>query len=227
MNSIKKFLFILICFSLNINSQELPPGFTILKEVVPDLIVDLRYGTYENFIGNPINGYVSNKAVGTNELAAALKKAQKVFNSYNLGIKIYDSYRPQRAVNDFIKWSKVQSDTISKANYYPKLKKNTLFDLGFIAKKSGHTRGSTVDLTLIYIRGNKKGEELDMGGPWDFFGDLSNYSFLKISEEQKQNRKLLRKTLINSGFVPYEKEWWHFTLKDEPFPDTYFNFVVK
>ena len=225
MISIHKFLFIIFFFSLNINSQELPRGFVILKEVIPDLIVDLRYRAHDNFMGKPVEGYNSNEAVGTIELANALKKAQKVFNSYGFGIKIYDSYRPQRSVNDFIRWSQVQSDTISKASFYPKLNKNSLFDLGFIAEKSGHSRGSTVDITLTHIKGGKKGDEIDMGGPWDFFGNLSHYSFSEISEKQKQNRKLLREILINSGFDPYNKEWWHFTLKNEPFPDTYFNFL--
>ena len=221
----RKLVFILLCIYFNLISQKLPQGFTQLKDIVPDIVIDLRYGTSDNFMGKPVDGYISNTAVGTNELAKGLKMAQKKLNPFGLGIKIYDSYRPQKAVNHFIRWSKLKSDTINKNQYYPELKKNTLFDLGFIASKSGHSRGSTVDVTLIHLKGKNKGKLVDMGGHWDFFGELSNYNFYNLSETQKQNRRLLRKTLINSGFVPYEKEWWHFTLKDEPFPNTYFDFI--
>ncbi|MDG2372139.1 MAG: M15 family metallopeptidase [Flavobacteriaceae bacterium] len=222
----KKLLF-LICVHLHIFSQELPKGFIKLKEAVPSIVVDLRYATSENFMGRPIDGYISKTAVGTIELSKGLKKAQNILKAYELGIKIFDSYRPQNAVNHFIRWSKVQSDTINKIKYYPKLKKNSLFELGFISSKSGHSRGSTIDLTLVYLKGKKKEKEVDMGGEWDFFGKLSNYNFHQLSEKQNQNRKLLRETLLASGFIPYEKEWWHFTLKNEPFPETYFNFIVK
>ena len=178
-------------------------------------------------MGRPIDGYISKTAVGTIELSKGLKKAQNILKAYELGIKIFDSYSTQNAVNHFIRWSKVQSDTINKIKYYPKLKKNSLFELGFISSKSGHSRGSTIDLTLVYLKGKKKEKEVDMGGEWDFFGKLSNYNFHQLSEKQNQNRKLLRETLLASGFIPYEKEWWHFTLKNEPFPETYFNFIVK
>ena len=159
-------------------------------------------------------------------MADKLKIAQKTFNSYGLGIKIFDAYRPQKAVNHFIRWSKIEEDTINKTKYYPELKKKLLFELGFIAKKSGHSRGSTIDLTLVYLEGNNKGKEVDMGSKWDFFGDISNYNYPHLSKKQKYYRKLLRETLLSSGFIPYEKEWWHFTLNKEPFPKTYFNFIV-
>ena len=177
-------------------------------------------------MGKPIDGYISKRAIGTIEMAERLRKAQNTLNSYGLGIKIFDVYRPQKAVNHFIRWSKVQVDTINKIKYYPKLKKSSLFELGFIAKKSGHSRGSTIDLTLVYLEGKNKGKEVDMGSEWDFFGDLSNYDFPYLSKPQKYYRKLLREILLSSGFIPYEKEWWHFTLKKEPFPETYFNFIV-
>jgi D-alanyl-D-alanine dipeptidase len=144
-----------------------------------------------------------------------------------LGLKIYDAYRPQTAVNDFIHWSKIPSDTLTKHIYYPTLAKNRLFDLGFIASKSGHSRGSTVDLSLIYLKGKNKGKEVDMGGSWDFFGELSNFSYPAISEKQKANRNLLRELMLANGFKPYDKEWWHFTLNQEPFPQTYFNFPIE
>lgn len=222
-----KFLSFVFIVPLYVSSQQIPSSFIKLKEAIPTIEVEIRYATSENFIGRSIDGYISNTAVGTVELSNALKNAQKILKSHKLGIKIFDSYRPQTAVNHFIRWSKLESDTINKSKYYPELKKNSLFDLGYISSKSGHSRGSTVDLTLIYLTGENKGQELDMGGEWDFFGDLSNYNFEFLSEEQKYNRGLLRKTLISSGFSPYEKEWWHFTLIDEPFPDKYFDFIVK
>jgi len=152
---------------------------------------------------------------------------QEKLKPLGLGLKIFDAYRPQRAVNDFINWSKHPKDTLTKSIYYPKLAKDQLFDLGYIASRSGHSRGSTVDLTLIYLEGEKKGLVLDMGGVWDFFGIQSNYYFEGVSKQQKSNRKLLRETMKVAGFLPYDEEWWHFTLKEEPFPNLYFDFIVN
>ena len=222
----RKILLLLLFISFYTKSQEIPESFIDLKKVVPNLIVDLRYSTTNNFMGKPIDGYITKRAIGTIEMADKLKIAQKTFNSYGLGIKIFDAYRPQKAVNHFIRWSKIEEDTINKTKYYPELKKKLLFELGFIAKKSGHSRGSTIDLTLVYLEGNNKGKEVDMGSKWDFFGDISNYNYPHLSKKQKYYRKLLRETLLSSGFIPYEKEWWHFTLNKEPFPKTYFNFIV-
>ena len=177
-------------------------------------------------MGRRVKAYYSDIAIGSIALAKQLKKVQAELKPMGFGIKIFDAYRPQTAVNDFIKWSEIPNDTISKKEYYPNLKKNTLFDLGFISKKSGHSRGSTVDLTLIYLGKDKKGKELDMGSSWDFFGDISNYDSPKINEIQKLNRKLLRDVMISNGFIPYEKEWWHFTLINEPFPNTYYDFSI-
>lgn len=206
---------------------QLPPGFTVLNNQIPELEVELRYATSENFMGRPVANYKGNLAIGTIELAAQLTKVQAQLKSKGLGLKIYDAFRPQTAVNDFVRWSKLPDDTLSKQEYYPELNKNRLFDLGFIASKSGHSRGSTVDLTLIYLSGKNKGVELDMGGPWDFFGDRSNYAYTKISAKQKANRTLLRTLMLSNGFTPYEKEWWHFTLSKEPFPTTYFDFSIS
>lgn len=222
-----KFMVLFLFLSIQVKSQKVQKGFVKLNKEIPSIVFDLRYGTSENFIGKPVDGYYSETALGTIELSIGLKKAQSILKSYGLGIKIFDSYRPQTAVNHFIRWSKVTSDTINKIKYYPELNKNSLFDLGFISSKSGHSRGSTVDLTLIFLSGKNKGKEVDMGGEWDYFGDLSNYNFQALSDNQKHNRKLLREILIASGFIPYEKEWWHFTLLNEPFPNTYFDFIVK
>ena len=213
---------------INLSGQTLPEGFVFLENEIPNLIVDLRYSKDDNFMGKKVEGYKSGqKAIGTLELANALKQVQKNLKSQGLGLKIYDAYRPQRAVNNFIAWSRVKNDTIKKSKYYPYLPKAKLFELGFIASKSGHSRGSTVDLTLVYLSRECRGKKLDMGGSWDFFGDLSNYGFEDLNKNQKQNRKKLRDVMTTSGFKPYEKEWWHFTLINEPYPNKYFDFTVE
>ena len=213
---------------INLSGQTLPEGFVFLENEIPNLIVDLRYSKDDNFMGKKVEGYKSGqKAIGTLELANALKQVQKNLKSQGLGLKIYDAYRPQRAVNNFIAWSRVKNDTIKKSKYYPYLPKAKLFELGFIASKSGHSRGSTVDLTLVYLSRECRGKKLDMGGNWDFFGDLSNYGFEDLNENQKQNRKKLRDVMTSYGFKPYDKEWWHFTLINEPYPNKYFDFTVE
>jgi D-alanyl-D-alanine dipeptidase len=208
-------------------SQQLPEGFTNLVRVIPTLEVELRYATSNNFMGRSVAGYHSDSAIGSIAMAKQLKKVQEALKPLGLGLKIYDAYRPQTAVNDFIRWSKLPQDTLAKQKYYPNHLKNKLFDLGFIASKSGHSRGSTVDLTLVYLEGENKKTVLDMGSPWDFFGTISHYSSTEISDQQKANRKLLRELMLSNGFKPYDKEWWHFTLDKEPYPDTYFDFLIS
>ena len=207
-------------------AQELPENFVLIKDFVPSISVEMRYGTNNNFTGKPIPGYGSRQAVITITTASALKKVQKELNKLGLGLKIFDAYRPQKAVNYFIKWSNQPNDTVMKNKYYPNLKKETLFDLGYIALKSGHTRGSTVDVTLLYVSGPEKGKEVDMGSVWDLFGVRSGYAYEAVSNSQKENRKLLRELMITHEFLPYDKEWWHFSLNNEPYPDTYFDFIV-
>ena len=221
-----KFLCLLVITSPFILAQELPENFVLIKELVPSIVIEIRYGTNNNFTGRPIPGYESRQAVITIATANALKKVQKELNKLGLGLKIFDAYRPQKAVNYFMKWSDQPSDTIMKNKYYPNLKKNTLFDLGYIASKSGHTRGSTIDVTLLYESGPEKGKEVDMGSEWDLFGVRSGYRYVAISMIQKENRRLLRELMIAHEFLPYDKEWWHFSLKNEPYPDTYFDFIV-
>ena len=221
-----KFLCLLVITSPFILAQELPENFVLIKELIPSIVIEMRYDTNNNFTGRPIPGYGSRQAVITIATANALKKVQKELNKLGLGLKIFDAYRPQKAVNHFMKWSDQPSDTIMKNKYYPNLKKNTLFDLGYIASKSGHTRGSTIDLTLLYVSGPEKGKEVDMGSVWDLFGARSGYGYEAISIIQKANRKLLRELMVAHKFLPYDKEWWHFSLNNEPYPDTYFDFIV-
>ncbi|MNB65231.1 D-alanyl-D-alanine dipeptidase [compost metagenome] len=201
-----------------------PNGFVYVDEVIPAARFDIRYYGEDNFVGRRIAGYKAPYAILTRQAADALKKVSDEVASKGYGIKIYDAYRPQKAVNDFIAWSKESSDIKMKQRYYPRLDKKNLFRLGFIATKSGHSRGSTVDITLVNLR---TGKLVDMGGPHDFFGELSYYNYPLLTNTQKQNRKLLKDAMEQAGFKGYSKEWWHFTLVDEPYPHTYFNFDVK
>ena len=219
-------LLFFVCLYPTINSQEksLPKGFVYLTDIEPSISHELRYITNNNFIGKPIDGYVKNTVVISQPTAMALKKIQQKLLKFGLSLKIFDAYRPQQSVNHFVKWARVLNDTLMKSQYYPDVPKSELFKRGYIASKSGHTRGSTVDLTLIDL---KTATELNMGSPYDFFGTPSHPMYSKISKKQRANRLLLREIMLNNGFKPYENEWWHFTLKNEPYPNTYFDFPIK
>lgn len=188
------------------------------------MVIELRYASSDNFMGRSVVGYQNPKKVLTIETLYALQKVQEELKKNGMTLKLFDGYRPQASVDDFIRWAINPNDTLNKARYYPNNDKIKLFDLGYIAKRSGHSRGSTVDITLIYSKGPNKGKELDMGSSWDFFGPISWIGSTLITNQQAANRKLLREVMISHGFIPYSKEWWHFTLKDEPFPNTYFSF---
>jgi D-alanyl-D-alanine dipeptidase len=214
----------LICFVFSSFYAQLPNGFIYAEDVIPDLEVELRYFTSNNFVGQPIEGYHSNKLILTLESAQALKLVHEALQEQNLCLKVYDGYRPQSAVNHFIKWARDLDDTINKHTFYPDVKKRNLFKDEYIASKSGHSRGSTLDLTII--DGNT-GIPLDMGSTYDFFGQESWIDYTNITEKQKINRQLLQRFMLKFGFRNYPKEWWHFTLRGEPFRDTYFDFAVK
>ena len=214
----------LICFVFSSFYAQLPNGFIYAEDVIPDLEVELRYFTSNNFVGQPIEGYHSNKLILTLESAQALKLVHEALQEQNLCLRVYDGYRPQSAVNHFIKWARNLDDTINKHTFYPDVKKRNLFKDEYIASKSGHSRGSTLDLTII--DGNT-GIPLDMGSAYDFFGQESWIDYTNITEKQKINRQLLQRFMLKFGFRNYPKEWWHFTLRGEPFRDTYFDFTVK
>ena len=199
-------------------------NFVVIPEAVPDVLFDIRYYSTYNFIGSRIDGYEEPMALLTREATAALKKASDEAVSKGFRLKIFDAYRPQQAVDHFVRWAADIDDTKMKEFFYPDLNKDQLFPLGFIAEHSGHSRGSTVDLTLFDI---SRGMELDMGGPFDFFGDISHSDYTDLTPEQLSNRALLRSVMTGSGFLPLKEEWWHYTLENEPFPDTYFNFPVR
>ena len=219
-----KFFFFSFIFSLSLCAQKIPNGFVFISDVDTTIQSELRYLKTNNFIGKTIDGYDDNCVIITKETADALHKVQTILTKKGLSLKIFDAYRPQQAVNHFVKWARILNDTLMKQEYYPQVPKSELFKRGFIAKKSGHTRGSTVDLTIVDL---KTGKELDMGSAYDFFGVESHPFYKKINNHQKKNRLYLRKIMLDNNFNPYDNEWWHFTLRNEPFPETYFNFPIK
>ncbi len=219
------FIFIIYLCLAGCTAQKLPSGFVYLKDVVPSVKLELRYAGTHNFIGKPIDGYLASKCIVTDETALALAMVQSELNNKYLSLKIYDSYRPQRSVDHFVRWAKEINDTQNKTEFYPKVQKINLLKEGYIASKSGHTRGSTVDLTIIDLSDNNK--ELDMGSPYDFFSKQSWVSFPDITKKQQTNRMLLQQIMLKNNFRNYEQEWWHFTLINEPFPNTYFDFPIE
>ena len=198
--------------------------FVLLSEAVPDAILEIRYYSTYNFVGERIDGYEEPLAFLTKEAAAALKEVSDDLVEQGYRLKIYDAYRPQEAVTHFVNWAMDPEDTKMKEYFYPELDKDVLFPQVYIAEHSGHSRGSTVDLTLFDMTTEK---EVDMGGTFDYFGELSHPDYTGITEEQYTNRMILRETMMEHGFRPLAEEWWHFTLDHEPYPDTYFTFPVN
>lgn len=199
-------------------------NFVNVREAIPDVVLDIRYFSEDNFMGTRTDGYRGAAALLTREAARALIEVQKELHRQGLGLKIFDAYRPQKAVNHFMRWADEPTDVRTKQKYYPDLPKDRLFELGYIAKKSGHTRGSTLDLTIVTLA---TGEELDMGSPWDFFGEISHHDSPLVDDAATANRDLLRNVMVNHGFRPARTEWWHYTLDNEPYPETYFDFDVE
>lgn len=208
--------------------EKLPDGFVDVAKVVPRIIIDLRYMTEFNFVGAPIDGYKKPRCILTREAANSLSRVQAELVEFGLGLKVFDAYRPQQAVDHFVRWAKDPDSVATKSKFFPDVDKRALFDRGYIASRSGHTRGSTVDLTIVTLSvDGKLPVELDMGTPFDYFGTESWTNHRKLKPQQRVNRLLLRAIMEKHGFRPYAKEWWHFTLNNEPFPDQYFNFPVQ
>ena len=199
-------------------------GFVLLSEVVPDVIQEIRYYSTYNFIGDRIDGYEEPCALLTKEAARALKSVNHEMIVKGYRLKVFDAYRPMSAVKHFMFWGIEDLDLRMKPFFYPDLEKQELFSKGYIASRSSHSRGSTVDLTLLDMT---TGRELDMGSPFDMFSEVSHPDYTGITEEQYENRMLLQEAMLRSGFQPLDCEWWHFTLADEPYPDTYFEFPVS
>ncbi len=199
-------------------------GFVLLSDYVPSVIQEIRYFSTYNFIGDRIDGYEEPCAIITVEAARALKAVSNEAAVMGYRLKIFDTYRPAQAVKHFVLWGIEDLDQRLKTFFYPDLKKQELFEKGYIASKSSHSRGSTVDLTLLDM---KTGKELDMGSPFDYFNEMSHPDYKGVTEAQYENRMFLQNIMIRNGFEPIDCEWWHFTLKNEPYPDTYFDFPVS
>ena len=198
-------------------------GFVVLADFVPSIIQEIRYHSSYNFIGDRIHGYEEPVAFLTLEAARALKDAAAELFVKGYRLKVFDAYRPTTAVKHFVLWGIEDQDIRMKPYFYPDLEKQELFSRGYIAKQSSHSRGSAIDLTLLDM---KTGKEPDMGSPFDYFGEISHPDFKGITDEQYENRMILCSAMLRNGFMPMDCEWWHFTLKDEPYPDTYFTFPV-
>jgi D-alanyl-D-alanine dipeptidase len=217
---------ILLLFGVSVDAQTnpsaRPPAFVDAATVIPELVVDMRYYGTDNFVGARVDGYEAPVCVLTRQAATALAAVQRDLRPRGLGLKVFDCYRPARGVRHFVRWAR-DPDTSTKAEYYPHVAKGNLFREGYIASRSGHSRGSTVDLTLVKLPG---GADLDMGTPFDFLSPQSGLNG-KVSAEARANRKILADAMRVRGFIPYDKEWWHFTLRNEPFPNGYFDFPVR
>jgi len=219
----KKVLLILL-FVMGVQANQLPKGFVYVQKEIPSIELDVRYHTSNNFVGERVNGYKAAQAVLTVEASTALKKVQNYLQNFGLGLKVFDAYRPQKAVDHFVRWGKDLNDEKMKVTYYPNVEKKNLFKEGYIAKHSGHSRGSTIDLTLIDLTTK---EELDMGTSFDKFDPCSWGHYQNITAQQRANRSFLQSVMILFGFKPYKQEWWHFTLKNEPYPKRYFDFDIE
>ena len=240
-------IFITLTLSVQYFSQNIPEGFVEIREIIPDVSLDLRYLTNHNFLGVPVDGYRTEKCYITKAAADSLAKVQEELRKFNLSLKIYDAYRPQQAVDHFVRWAKDLSDTLTKKEFYPTVDKSRLFVDGYIAEKSGHSRGSTVDLTIVPIPlpyqpefdiNNQcecfestdkrfKDNSIDMGTGFDCFHSLSHTENIKLTPQQRANRLLLKSLMDKYGFKNLAEEWWHFTLRNEPYPNTYFDFEIK
>ena len=202
----------------------LPHGFVRLGAASSGIVLDVRYHGVNNFVGAPVDGYEAPAAILSQPAAAALRQVQTSLRPREFGLKVFDAYRPQTAVDHFVRWAADLADDRTKAEYYPDVPKSELFTRGYIAAASGHSRGSTVDLAVVRLA---DGAELDMGTPFDFFGAESAADYQGLTDAQRANRRLLAGAMQTHGFEPYAPEWWHYTLADEPYPDTYFSFPVR
>ena len=198
-------------------------GFAFVDEAVPGVRWDAKYATWDNFTGKPVDGYLANRIVGTSALCAALNEAREKAESLGFGLLLWDGYRPQRAVDCFVRWSQEPEDGRTKLRHYPNIDRAAMFEQGYVATKSGHSRGSTVDLTLYALA---TGELVPMGSDHDFMDQIAHHGAEQITQVEAANRQHLRSLMEACGFVAYDFEWWHYTLKDEPYPATYFDFPI-
>jgi zinc D-Ala-D-Ala dipeptidase len=198
--------------------------FGFVDELVAGVRWDAKYATWDNFTGKPVDGYMANRIVGTRALCAALKQVRDHAASAGFGLLLWDGYRPQRAVDCFVRWSKRPEDGRTKVRHYPNIERAEMFERGYVAAKSSHSRGSTIDLTLYHLDGN---ELAPMGGDHDLMDSVSHHGAREITHVETRNRRYLRSIMEACGFSSYDCEWWHYALKNEPFPDTYFDFPIE
>ncbi|MGV6832767.1 MAG: M15 family metallopeptidase [bacterium] len=224
MKIFKSILLLVFCFATWSSVAQLPKGFVYVESIIPTIQYDLRYSGSNNFVGERIDGYEREVVILTEAATLALKKVQDELNGFGLSIIIYDSYRPQQSVDHFIRWARDLEDKMMKPRFYPDVEKRNLFKEEYIASRSGHSRGSTLDIGIVDLT---TCEALDMGSPFDFFGKESWVANTELTLAQRSNRALLQSIMKKYGFRNYSKEWWHFTLNGEPFPKTYFNFPVR
>jgi D-alanyl-D-alanine dipeptidase len=238
----------LACLLLSCNAYALPRNFVYLKDIDPSIIQELRYSGYHNFIGRPIEGYKANTCILTKQAAKALSQVQKELKKKSFSLKVYDCYRPTRAVADFITWSKNPKQQEMKQEFYPHVDKAHVFHLGYVAERSGHSRGSTLDLTIVPIPSPKQASyiksqplvsciaaydqrfadnSIDMGSGFDCMDKASHYDNANLNSRAQKNRKMLREVMMRYGFQPYPLEWWHFTFEPETYPNSYFDFEVR
>jgi zinc D-Ala-D-Ala dipeptidase len=197
--------------------------FAFVDELVSGVRWDAKYATWDNFTGKPVDGYLANRIAGTRVLCAALERAREKAESHGFGLLLWDGYRPQRAVDCFLRWSEQPEDGLTKLRHYPNIGRAEMFEKGYVAAKSGHSRGSTVDLTLYHLATD---ELAPMGGDHDLMDPISHHGATGITQVEARNRHYLCSIMEACGFSSYDREWWHYTLKDEPYPDTYFDFPV-
>ena len=207
-------------------ANNLPDDFVEIKALIPTIELEIRYYTADNFVGERIDGYEIPKAILTLQATETLNSVQDELSNFDLGLKVFDAYRPQRAVDHFVRWAKDPNDIKMKKFYYPEVNKEDLFIEGYIADKSGHSRGSTVDVTIVSLSDNKS-VELDMGTRWDYFSPKSWPSSTNVTPQQRANRMLLQNVMRKHGFKSLKEEWWHFTLENEPYPNHYFDFPIQ
>ncbi|MFJ5986034.1 D-Ala-D-Ala dipeptidase VanX [Lentzea sp. NPDC092896] len=200
------------------------PDFVFVDECAPGIRWDAKYATWDNFTGKPVDGYLVNRVVGTRALTAALEKAHEKAESLGFGLLLWDGYRPQRAVDCFLRWAEQPEDGRTKARFHPNITRAEMFEKGYVARRSGHSRGSTVDLTLYHLT---TGELAPMGGDHDLMDPISHHGAFGITEAETANRQHLCSIMEACGFHRYDSEWWHYTLIDEPYPDTYFDFPIS
>ena len=224
---LRRLLLAMTLVAASAHAAERPAAFVDASTLVPGLVVEMRYAGSHNFVAAPVDGYQAPVCLLSRQAAQALAQVQRDLAAQKLGLKVFDCYRPARAVAHFVRWARDARDTRAKAEFYPAVDKRDLFRLGYISPQSGHSRGSTVDLSLVRLVDGGEPVEVDMGTPFDTFSPRSWPSDTTVGTDARRNRALLADAMRRHGFVRYVKEWWHFTLGNEPFPGTYFDFPVK